>query len=410
MNAKAETARRGAAGRTLAVLGVSCLLAVGVGGATPAPQGVTVRASETFAPLLEPALAAFTRETGVRATLEVRPPDPAAGADLVVGDDLELRRVLEGGTADVSTAFDLGYVPWVLVAPAGAPAGVRAAAEQADRLFVLGGALGRDARKAIGAQLPADRLRITSDRAELRAARYALVPRTLAGAGEQRPAGVRPLVAVAAAVTDSANPAGARQLLAFLRSARGQRLVAPYVATAGEVGAGEVGAGEVSQRATGANAASVVDWWLPRCSLEHNGYSDPNQVLGPPNAVFLGVKDQYTGFMSLGQGGYVVVDMGVSAMDGPGSDVRVYQTTSNEPVTLYAATSPQGPFTLVGLQVSCGTRTGGGVLSNHCDFDLHDAGLASARYLKIEDGEIYPCLKGGTITEGADIDAIELLN
>ena len=403
MSDRAETARFRTR-RTLAALAVACLLAVGAGGAASQPA-VTVRASEAFAPLLEPALAAFTRETGVRATLEVKPPDPASGADLVVGDDLELRRVLEGGTADVGTAFDLGYVPWVLVAPAGAPADVRAAAEQADRLVVLGGPLGREARKAIGVPLPAARLRITNDRVELRAARYALVPRTLAGAGELRAARVRPLVAVAAVVTDSANPSGARQLLAFLSSPKGQRVIAPYVSTAGEVGAGEV-----SQRATGANAASVVDWWLPRCSLEHNGYSDPTQVLGPPNAVFLGVKDQYTGFMSLGQGGYVVVDMGVPAVDGPGPDVRIYQTTSNEPVTLYAATSPQGPFTLVALQVPCGTRTGGGVLSNHCDFDLHDAGLASARYLKIEDGEIYPCLKGGTITEGADIDAVELLN
>src|SRR5207245_9926527 len=103
------------------------------------------------------------------------------------------------------------------------------------------------------------------------------------------------------------------------------------------------------------------------------------------------------------------VDMVEPAADGPGADIRVYQTTGNEPVTLYAATSPQGPFVLVGLRVTCGDRTPQ-VFSNHCDFDLHDAGLAEARYLKIEDGEIYPCLSGGTITEGADIDAVEILN
>jgi hypothetical protein len=393
--------------RMLALLAVACLLAGGVGGAATGPQAVSVRASEAFAPLLEPALAAFTRETGVRATLEVRSPEPAAGADLVVGDDAELRRALEGGAADVATASDLGYIPWVLVTPSGSPSDVRAAADQADTLFVLGGGLGREARAALGAHLPADRVRQTSDRALLRAARYALVPRTLAGAGEQRPAGVRPLVAVAALVLDSPNAAGGRQLLAFLKSARGQRVLAPFVATAAEVGESDTKG--VSQSAT-ASAASVVDWWLPRCSLEHNGYNDPSQVLGAPNAVFLGVKDQYTGIMSLGQGGYVVVDMGAAVTDGPGADVRVFQTTSNEPVTLYGATSPQGPFTLIGLQVSCGVRTGGGVLSGHCDFDLQGTGLTSARYFKIEDGEIYPCLKGGTITEGADIDAIQTLN
>jgi hypothetical protein len=59
--------------------------------------------------------------------------------------------------------------------------------------------------------------------------------------------------------------------------------------------------------------------------------------------------------------------------------------------------------------VPCRTRSPG-LLSNHCDFDLRTGGLAEARYFKIEDGEIYPCLAGGTLTEGADIDAIEILN
>ncbi len=121
------------------------------------------------------------------------------------------------------------------------------------------------------------------------------------------------------------------------------------------------------------------------------------------------MKDTYLGIMSLGQGGYVTVDMGASAIDGPGDDVRVFQTQSGEPVTLYASTSSQGPFTLLGLRFDCRTRSPG-LFSNHCDFDLHDGGLAEARYFKIEDGEIYPCLGGGTLTEGADIDAIEILN
>ena len=51
-----------------------------------------------------------------------------------------------------------------------------------------------------------------------------------------------------------------------------------------------------------------------------------------------------------------------------------------------------------------------GVFSNHCDFDLRDAGLSMARFVKVEDGEIYPCLAGGTLTEGADLDAVQTLN
>jgi hypothetical protein len=107
----------------------------------------------------------------------------------------------------------------------------------------------------------------------------------------------------------------------------------------------------------------------------------------------------------------VTVDMGDTAVDGPGADIRVYQVTGNEPVTLYAAPSAQGPFTLVALREDCGNRVTGFMnFERSCDFNLGDAGMAEARYLKIEDGEIYPCLAGGTITEGADIDAVEILN
>ena len=107
----------------------------------------------------------------------------------------------------------------------------------------------------------------------------------------------------------------------------------------------------------------------------------------------------------------MTVDMGDTAVDGPGADIRVYQVTGNEPVTLYAATSAQGPFTLVALREDCGTRVpGADNWERYCNFNLRDAGMAEARYFKIEDGEIYPCLAGGTVTEGADIDAIEILN
>ena len=101
-------------------------------------------------------------------------------------------------------------------------------------------------------------------------------------------------------------------------------------------------------------AQAVVDWWLPQCSLARNRYNDTEEVLGPPDAVNLGGVDNYLGFMSLGQGGYVTVDVGTTFADGPGPDVRVFQTTAGEPVTLYASDNPTGPFTLVGLRVPCG--------------------------------------------------------
>lgn len=154
-------------------------------------------------------------------------------------------------------------------------------------------------------------------------------------------------------------------------------------------------------------AKSVVDSFLTACSLAHNKYNDPKEVLGPPDAGGTG-PDMYFGFMSLGEGGYVTVDMESCAQDLPGDDVRVYQSVSQEPVTLFASGSPTGPFQQIGYRVRCGTRLPG-TFSRYCDFDLGAAEVQEARYFRIQDGELFPC-PGGTVTEGADIDAIEILH
>jgi hypothetical protein len=153
----------------------------------------------------------------------------------------------------------------------------------------------------------------------------------------------------------------------------------------------------------------VVDLYLLACSREHNWYNDPAEVLGPPNAVALGGKDNYSGFLSLGESGYVTVDMGGCAANLAGPDVRVYQIAGSEPVTVYASMSPTGPFTLLGRDEVCGTRSPGSQIIRYCEFDLAAGGLPEARYLRIEDGEHYPC-PGDTATEGADIDAVQILN
>ena len=154
-------------------------------------------------------------------------------------------------------------------------------------------------------------------------------------------------------------------------------------------------------------AKSVVSWWIPACSLAENHYDDPNQALGPPDLGGHG-PDSYSGFVSLGFGGWVAVDMGACAVNGPGTDVRVFQSVSGEPVTLYASTSPEGPWVLINYRLYCGFPSDN-YNSNHCDFDLGAGGVEEARYLKVEDGELFPC-PGDTVTEGADLDAIQLTN
>jgi hypothetical protein len=290
-----------------------------------------------------------------------------------------------------------------MVAPPeeGAPASLAAfAARSGSMLAVLGGRAGREARAAL--RLPAARLNVTNDAAELQGASHALLPRSLLGSGASYVASEVPsLFPLAAPVRGAAHAAEQRAFLDYLRSAEGRRV---FEATGGVPRAAIT---SVRAEADVRFAHAVLDWWVCGCAFAHNSYSDPSEVLGAPNAENLGEKDLYSGMMSLGQGGWVVVDMGRPIVDGPGPDIRVYQTTSSEPVTVYASDSPTGPFKLVGLMRVCGIPSD--VFSNHCDFDLGNSGMASARYLRVEDGEIYPCLAGTTLTEGADIDSVASL-
>ena len=154
-----------------------------------------------------------------------------------------------------------------------------------------------------------------------------------------------------------------------------------------------------------AYAKAVVDSWLPACSLAQDIYNDPQAALGPPDAAGSGPVS-YSGFVSLGFGGRVTVDLGGCLADRPGPDIRVYQAVSSEPVTVYASASPDGPYALLEALKACGTPFKG--IQGYCEFDLASAGLTQARYVRVEDGELFPC-PGGTKTEGADLDAVQVL-
>jgi hypothetical protein len=156
-------------------------------------------------------------------------------------------------------------------------------------------------------------------------------------------------------------------------------------------------------------AASVVSAVLPFCPQFPNIYNDPSEVLGPYDAGGFG-PNNFTGFLSLGDTGHVVVDMQACATDAAGPDVRVFQAIGSEPVTLYVGGTPTGPFVLVEADKRCGDRIPGNQSTRFCDFDLALAEVQQARYFKIEDGEHFPCAGAGTPSEGADIDAVRILH
>lgn len=158
--------------------------------------------------------------------------------------------------------------------------------------------------------------------------------------------------------------------------------------------------------APSAYAKAVTDWWIPACSLAQNIYNDPTNALGPADAAGTGPLD-YTGFVSLGFGGHVTVDLGGCITDRAGPDLRVYQAVSSEPVSVYVSLSPEGPFTLIEARKACGERID--KVKGYCDFDIASGGVTQARYVRVEDGELYPC-PGDTESEGADLDAVQALD
>jgi hypothetical protein len=157
-------------------------------------------------------------------------------------------------------------------------------------------------------------------------------------------------------------------------------------------------------------AHRVIDARLPFCPRSPNIYDDTEEVLGPPDTVEVGAG-RYTGFVSLGDRGYVTVDMEACAQDASGPDVRVFQAVGAEPVSLYAGGTPTGPWVLVEARKPCDVRhPGGGGIIKFCDFDLAAAEVALARYFRVEDGEHGACADAGTDSEGADIDAVQILS
>ncbi len=117
---------------------------------------------------------------------------------------------------------------------------------------------------------------------------------------------------------------------------------------------------------------------------EQGNKTEPRSALGPPDDLFF----------SLGQNGFIVLDMGQATpiQDSPGNDFTVYEGNDNidEGYEVFVTDDWTGPW------YSCGSATG------TADFDLSSAGLNVAQYVKVVDD-------GNTTSgqyAGFDLDAI----
>jgi hypothetical protein len=143
-----------------------------------------------------------------------------------------------------------------------------------------------------------------------------------------------------------------------------------------------------------------------------NAFTDPSQAVGAPDAGTTGTgKNQFKGFVSLGINGSVTLYMGSCIADGPGADLRVYQTVSKEAVEVQISQSVDGPFVSLGMK-DCGDP--GSTYSNFCDFDIAGSGVSNPRVVKVFDREVntFPgvaCDNAGS-SPGADLDAVEVLH
>lgn len=186
-----------------------------------------VKASPAVAPCVAAVKPLYERTFGrvlVVETVALGPASSAAGADVVVGADAEMTRILESGASHPDLDIDVATIPWVLVGSSGEAApDLRALDRSSSRVRVLGGAVGFEARRSLQ-HLPPER--VTSFTAapgpvRLAEGELAVVPLSLAGKGPVAALAIPPLVARAVGVRASANLDAARRFLDFLSQGPG---------------------------------------------------------------------------------------------------------------------------------------------------------------------------------------------
>lgn len=200
------------------------LLAVG---APARGAELRVKASPAVSPCVLATKPLYERAFGRRLVVETALLGPAAsatGADVAVGAEEELTRVIESGASRPDLDVDVARIPWVLVGPArDAAPDLNALDRSTVRVRILGGTVGREARRSLQ-HLPPERLASFTSGAgpvQLAGDEVAVVPLSLAGNGQVSALSLPPLAVRAVGVRASADVEGTRRFLEFLSQGPG---------------------------------------------------------------------------------------------------------------------------------------------------------------------------------------------
>ena len=204
------------------------LLALVVATASTAPAPLRVRASPLTRPCVAAAAGLYERTSGQAIAVEagaLGESSSAEGADVVVGADAELNRIIESGASHPELDVDVARIPWVLVGAPGSAPDLAALQRSSEAVGVLGGVAAREARRVLGQQgFASSRLRgldRTDGPLRLTRGEMAIVPLSLAGDLPEASLSLPPITARALGVRSSGRHEAARAFLGFLTGGPG---------------------------------------------------------------------------------------------------------------------------------------------------------------------------------------------
>ena len=136
--------------------------------------------------------------------------------------------------------------------------------------------------------------------------------------------------------------------------------------------------------------------------------ANPEKALGEPDKSDATTTEANVNFVALGFGGELTVKFLLPIKNGPGADVRVWETTF-APSTGNCAVYPES-INVFASQDGCNWK----YIGTGCqdtDFDLENGGLGWAQYIRLVDVSPKASFASvGHITDGYDVDGIECLN